>query len=138
LLSQQTEKGRLDWRRAYDELVFESDTLPDGIAERCFALLDRLGLVFGCLDFIVTPAGEHVFLEVNQTGQFLFVEEATGQPQLDAFTELLIQGRVDFAWDENDPRVRFSEVREQAIERLERLAPRHVRAPSPAAEERVG
>lgn len=136
VLSQQTERGRLDWRRAYDELVFKADVLPDEIAERCFALLDRLGLVFGCLDFIVTPEGEYIFLEVNQTGQFLFVEEATGQPLLDAFTELLIQGRADFAWDEANPQVRFLEVRDRAIERLEREAGRHVRAPSPAAEER--
>ena len=27
-----------------------------------------------------TPQGEHVFLEVNTAGEFLFVEERTGQP----------------------------------------------------------
>jgi glutathione synthase/RimK-type ligase-like ATP-grasp enzyme len=135
VLSQQTEAGRLDWRRAYGELRLEPDELPREIAERCFDLLDRLGLVFGCLDFIVTPEGEHVFLEVNQAGQFLFVEEETGQPLLDAFTELLIQGRSDFAWDESRPKIRFADVRERAIERMEEMSEGHVPAPSPAVEE---
>lgn len=137
VLSQETEEGRLDWRRAYGELQLEPDELPRDVAERCFRLLDRLGLVFGCFDFIVTPEGEQVFLEVNQAGQFLFVEEATGQPLLDAFTELLIQGRPDFTWDEDRPRVRFAEVRESALERMEVLSEGHVRAPSPAVEERA-
>ena len=33
-----------------------------------------LGLKFGCFDFIVTPDGEYVFLEVNEAGQFLWIE----------------------------------------------------------------
>ena len=135
VLSQQTEEGRLDWRRAYGELRLEPDELPREIAERCRHLLDRLGLVFGCFDFIVTPEEDQVYLEVNQAGQFLFVEEATGQPLLDAFTELLIQGRSDFSWDEDRPQVRFADVRERAIERMEEMSEGHVRAPSPAVEE---
>jgi len=31
-----------------------------------------------------TPTGEHVFLEVNTAGQWLFVEQATGQPIAEA------------------------------------------------------
>lgn len=135
VLSQQTEEGRLDWRRAYGELVLEPTELPTEVAERCFELLDRLGLIFGCFDFIVTPEGEHVFLEVNQAGQFLFVEEATGQPLLDAFTELLIQGREDFRWREDRPDVRFADVRDRAQERLREMSEGHVRAPSPAVQE---
>lgn len=135
VLSQQTEEGRLDWRRAYGELRLEPDELPGEITARCVDLLDRLGLVFGCFDFIVTPEGEHVFLEVNQAGQFLFVEQETGQPLLDGFTELLIQGRPDFAWDESRPRLRLSDVHQRASERMEEMSEGHVQAPSPAVEE---
>jgi hypothetical protein len=42
--------------------------------------------------------------------QFLFVEEYTGQPLLDAFAELLLQGRPDFTWSPERAEVRFSDV----------------------------
>jgi pyruvate carboxylase len=43
-------------------------------------LMRSLGLRFGALDFLVTPEGEWVFLEVNPNGQRAFVEQATGLP----------------------------------------------------------
>ena len=42
--------------------------------------MKRLGLVYGAIDLRRTPAGDYVFLEVNTAGEFLFVEERTGQP----------------------------------------------------------
>jgi hypothetical protein len=96
----------------------------------------RLGIVFGCLDFIVTPEGRHVFLEVNQAGQFLFVEEYCGLPWLDAFSEFLLQGRVDFEWNESSAAVRFADVRQETNDSLIAEFPRHVESRSPAAQER--
>jgi hypothetical protein len=84
-------------RRSYAELRMEPCEVEADLGERCVALLARLGFVFGCFDFVVTPEGRAVFLEVNQMGQFLFVEENTGLPLLDAFAEMLVQGRPDFA-----------------------------------------
>jgi hypothetical protein len=81
--------------------------------------LKDLGLVFGCLDLIVTPEGEYVFLEVNESGQFLWVEGYTGLPLLDAFTELLIQGRKDFRWTPSDDSVRYEDVYRAATDRGE-------------------
>ena len=67
------------------------------MAEWCRALLRRLGLVFGCIDFIVTPEGEYVFLEVNQMGQFLWVELANPEfPLLQAFAEFLVSQDPEF------------------------------------------
>ena len=55
-----------------------------------------LGLAFGCIDLIVTPQGEYVFLEVNEMGQFLWVEQREPAcPLLRAFATLLIEGRLD-------------------------------------------
>jgi glutathione synthase/RimK-type ligase-like ATP-grasp enzyme len=110
LLSQQTQAGKLDWRKGKSELVMEPCTLPADLAERCIALLGALGFIFGCLDFVVTPAGEHVFLEVNQAGQFLFVEDCTGRPVLDMFCEFLRQRRPDFRWTEHADPVRLAQV----------------------------
>jgi glutathione synthase/RimK-type ligase-like ATP-grasp enzyme len=115
VLSQQTQRGKLDWRRSYDELRFEQTRLPPEVEDKCTALLDGLGLVFGCFDFVVTPAGEHIFLEVNEMGQFLFVERYCGLPLLDAFSEFLLQGRSDFDWNEGRVAVRYSDPEFEAV-----------------------
>jgi biotin carboxylase len=43
----------------------------------------------GALDFLVTPEGEWVFLEVNPNGQWAFVEQATGLPIAAAIADAL-------------------------------------------------
>lgn len=96
--SQDTRFGKVDWRKAYGELRMEPYELPEAVAEKCRAVMRYFGMVFGCFDFIVTEDGRYVFLEVNPTGQFLFVESYTALPLGDAFAEFLMQGRADFAW----------------------------------------
>lgn len=60
----------------------------------------RMGLVFGALDFIVTPEGDYVFLEVNEQGQFLWIEELNPNiPILDMFVQFLTHGKRDFIWN---------------------------------------
>ena len=132
LLSQETANGRLDWRRSYDELRMEPWPVPQDLAERCAALLDRLGLVFGAFDFIVSPDGEIHFLEVNEMGQFLFLERYAGLPLLDAFAEFLIQGRIDFDWKEGDQTLRYADLRPAAEIELARAAAIHA-APAEVA-----
>jgi glutathione synthase/RimK-type ligase-like ATP-grasp enzyme len=138
--SQETAKGKLDWRRSYDELRFERACLPPEVSERCLALLDKLGLVFGCFDFVVTPEGEHVFLEVNEMGQFLFVERYCGLPLLDAFAEFLLQGRPDFEWCEAGVTVRYgdAEFETAATARAAAFRAAHVASPEGLTDEGKG
>lgn len=70
----------VDFRMSLGQAVTEPTQLPDDVARRIRALMDRLGLVYGAIDLRRTPDGAHVFLEVNTAGEFLFVEERTGQP----------------------------------------------------------
>jgi glutathione synthase/RimK-type ligase-like ATP-grasp enzyme len=137
--SQETQEGKLDWRSSYDELQMEASHLPPETEERCFALLDELGLVFGCLDFIVTPDGHHIFLEVNEMGQFLFVERYCGLPLLDAFSEFLLQAKVDFDWAEDRVAVRYTDpdLSRAAAERFTEFARAHVAVPNPLADEGI-
>ena len=49
-----------------------------------------LGLVFGAVDLIRTPDGEHVFLEVNPAGEWGMLERDLGLPIADALAEALL------------------------------------------------
>lgn len=135
--SQETNTGRLDWRQAPGELRFEPTTIPADIEEQCRGLLGELGLVFGCFDFVVTPEGDYVFLEVNEMGQFLFVERSCGVPLLDAFASFLVQGRVDFDWSESNVTSRYGDPAFDALvlERSKAFAKAHVAVPARLVEE---
>lgn len=63
--------------------------LPDSIATRLLALMRVFGLQYGAVDFRVTPEGDHVFLEVNPAGEFLFISRRTGQPIAEAIAATL-------------------------------------------------
>ena len=135
VLSQETAEGRLDWRRSYGELRLEPWAADADLAARCAGVLDRLGLVFGCFDFAVTPDGRTLFLEVNQMGQFLFVEEETGLPLLDAFAEFLLAGRRNFAGSAGREPVRFADLLPEVEEACARHRREHRPAPRPAWDE---
>ena len=85
------DKGKIDWRQGYDYgLKHEIYDLPHEIKDKCSLFLQRMGLNFGCFDFIYTPAGEYVFLECNPNGQWLWIEQETGMKISEAIAETLI------------------------------------------------
>ncbi len=135
VFSQETVQGKIDWRRSYREVAMAPGELPKGILENCFQLMQRLNIVFGCFDFIVTPDGRYVFLEVNEMGQFLFVEEYTDLPLLDAFCDFLIAADPAFQYQWRSDPIRFAEMGARLEERTRRAAELHVLAELPAYEE---
>jgi len=98
--SQEFKDGELDWRKIKsDELKLEPFELPQGLQQQIRYLMRELGIVFGCLDFIVTPDNEFVFLEVNEQGQFLFIEQLCPDiPMLDMFVSFLLKQTINFHW----------------------------------------
>jgi glutathione synthase/RimK-type ligase-like ATP-grasp enzyme len=64
-------------------------TLPDNVESALLRLMEQLGLLFGTIDLKLTASGEHVFLEVNPQGQFLYIEILTGLPLSAAVANLL-------------------------------------------------
>ena len=66
--------------------------LPDDVADKLRALMRRLGLVYGAIDLRLTEDGRYVFLEINPAGQFLYVEQQTGQPITAALAARLAAG----------------------------------------------
>lgn len=83
------ETAALDWRTAYHNLQYRVYDLPEAISHKCLAFVQRLGLLFAALDLIVTPDDRYVLLEVNASGQWDWIQNATGLPICEALVGLL-------------------------------------------------
>lgn len=90
--SQEHPNGAMDWRAIpTKELSLEPFELPYMIQAQCRQLMRQLGLVFACFDFIVTKDNEYYFLELNESGQFLWIEEVNPDVKmLDIFTQFIM------------------------------------------------
>ena len=129
LHSQRQDSSRTDWRVVSPQaLEVTRIALPVAVAHSCRALLRRLDLRFGCIDFIVTPEGEHVFLEINQMGQFLWIEEAQPElPMLQMFCDFLVSRDPFFRYSRMNHEQHYAEVLEPACERMAADMDTHLR-----------
>jgi glutathione synthase/RimK-type ligase-like ATP-grasp enzyme len=82
----------VDFRPILGETTVLPTELPTPTRTSLLNLMRRLGLVYGAVDLRRTPAGDHVFLEINTAGEFLFVEELAGLPITDAVAAWLVDG----------------------------------------------
>lgn len=79
----------LDWRVDYNSLSYSIEQLPAEIEQKVLQLVRHFDLQYSSMDFIVTPTGEYVFIEMNPNGQFLWMEPPTGLPMASAMADLL-------------------------------------------------
>jgi MvdC family ATP-grasp ribosomal peptide maturase len=87
-----TSRGQTDWRRAApEECRWQTAELPAEVSRGLRSLMSELGLVFGAVDLICTPAGEHVFLEVNPAGEWGMLERDLNLPISDAIADALLK-----------------------------------------------
>lgn len=77
--SQQT-RYKVDMRMDISNATIAPAKLPEDIEDRLHRLMTELGLVYGAIDMRRGPDGAYTFLEINPAGQWLFIEEKTGQP----------------------------------------------------------
>ncbi|WP_230598654.1 MvdC/MvdD family ATP grasp protein [Xanthomonas albilineans] len=93
--------GDLDWRIDQNSISSCSPlNLPNEIFKSCRLLMKALGIVSGAFDFIIDTNGRWFFMEVNEAGQFLFVEAWCEQlPLLDAFCQFVEVADEDFSYD---------------------------------------
>ncbi len=98
--SQRIDYGEYDWRlHQHADAASASIELPDDVYRSCRRLMKQLDLVSGGFDFIVSGDGEWTFLEVNEAGQFLFLEQ--WRPELtlvDAICSLIESRDADFVY----------------------------------------
>jgi glutathione synthase/RimK-type ligase-like ATP-grasp enzyme len=74
--SQGNDAAKVDWRKTDDPLLpHRRGSVPPETAAAIRELMRRLNLTFGALDFVVSPGGELVFLEVNPNGQWLWLDD---------------------------------------------------------------
>lgn len=84
-----SDAAALDWRADYPALAYTPIGVPASVRAGVSALMRRLGLRFGALDFVVTPDDRWIFLEINSNGQWAWIEDATGQPVAAAIADAL-------------------------------------------------
>jgi len=89
--SQALPRAQTDWRREGVALLdaWKRYELPADVHQQTLALMDALGLNYGAFDFIVTPDGRHVFLEVNPVGEFMWLLHTPGLPVDEALADVL-------------------------------------------------
>lgn len=91
--SQRDALTEVDWRRSDPyALPHARAQLPDDVAGRCLDITRSFGLRFAAIDLILTPDGEHVFLELNPNGQWGWIQELTGMPIAESLCAELIGG----------------------------------------------
>jgi glutathione synthase/RimK-type ligase-like ATP-grasp enzyme len=89
--SQAHVETKIDWRHLPFEVNDRPIDLPPEVERKVHAVMDAFGLVYGALDFIVTPEGRYVFLEVNPAGQYMWVEAKTGLKITAALVDSLVK-----------------------------------------------
>lgn len=87
------ERDNPDWRSIDPQyLKYKPFKLPAKLSNYCINFLSELGLSFGAFDFILTDNGDIVFIEVNPSGQWGWIEHETGLPITKELANLLIDG----------------------------------------------
>lgn len=111
-----------DFRQVFGDCQVTPTKLPQSDERLLLAMMTRLGLVYAAMDFRLSEDGRLVFLEVNPGGQWLFVEQRTGQPIAEALARVLCdeprsRGQCP------DPEVHVGEV--EPVEALPRRVGQH-------------
>jgi MvdD family ATP-grasp ribosomal peptide maturase len=90
--SQASQAAQHDWRKDGVALLKEwrQYDLPSEVEARLLRLMDYFRLNYGAVDFILTPDGRYVFLEINPVGEFFWLENCPGLPISEAIADVLL------------------------------------------------
>lgn len=89
--SQSRARSKVDFRRDLS-VGHEAVDLPPEVRARVLRVHRELGLEFGCCDLILAKDGRWVFLETNQAGQWLWIEQRAGLQISETVASLLRSG----------------------------------------------
>jgi hypothetical protein len=94
IYSQDLDDAKVDYRAGKEEtlsLRHEAYQPPQSVQKACVEMIKGFSLEFGAFDFVLTPEGEHVFLELNPNGQWLWLQLKTKVPITESFCRLLMR-----------------------------------------------
>lgn len=72
-------------------LIHRSHILPQEIKNKIFAFMQRQGLVFSSMDLLLTREGKYYFIENNQNGQWLWLENLTDVDMSSDFINFMLK-----------------------------------------------
>ena len=82
----------IDHRLLLDSAACAAHRLPAELEAQVLHYVRALGLEYGSLDFRLTADGAYWFFEINTAGEFLYLQERSGQPIAQAMAEHLALG----------------------------------------------
>jgi glutathione synthase/RimK-type ligase-like ATP-grasp enzyme len=95
-----TGRGFVDVR--YEKVKQLAAVASDHVVELCHRYMSRMKLNYAAFDIAQLTDGEFVFLEANESGQFLFLEDQVPElPILDAFCQFLASGDAKFRYEKS-------------------------------------
>ncbi len=109
--SQSNADAKLDWRDADTAaLGLKPVTLPAELRQKILNFMSSMGLVFGSLDLALGPAGEVVFFEVNEQGNFLWLEGHNPDVfLLDRMVQFILSRDLKFVYERRGRPISFHE-----------------------------
>jgi len=90
--SQKEDNAKTDWRKEGVTLInqWQPYTLPSAVEQSLLQLMDKLGLLYGAIDVIVTPDDQYYFLEVNAAGEFFWIDRLCEHKISESIAHLLL------------------------------------------------
>lgn len=92
--SQESKVSKTDFRLDYS-VPHKPHKLPADVEYALYEIHHTMNLNFGVHDLILTPKGEYCYLEVNQQGQFLWLQDKTKQDYI-GFVARFLRSRDPF------------------------------------------
>jgi glutathione synthase/RimK-type ligase-like ATP-grasp enzyme len=94
--SQSDPAATIDWRQTENpKLPHSPIEIPKQLEDALLALMKSLQLSFGAIDLVQTPSGEYVFLEVNPSGQWLWIDDMLGLGISDSIVDWLAEPHAE-------------------------------------------
>lgn len=94
--SQQSKEAEVDWRRQGNRLApsWKPFDFPEEEAKKLLKLASWFGLNYAASDYILTPDGDLVFLEMNAAGEWLWLQLFAEQDVASALAEVLVNPKA--------------------------------------------
>ncbi|WP_270071045.1 ATP-grasp ribosomal peptide maturase [Streptomonospora mangrovi] len=90
----ESQAAHVDWRSDYAAHRYEVCEIPDDVRVGLRRCMDAFGLVFGAVDFVVSPDGSWSFLEVNPNGEWGWLAHHCDLPVARTIAALLERGET--------------------------------------------